>query len=147
MRSATTLATATLAAICLMASTALADSHLQGFGGYWSGAANKERQIELTITHIDEDGNAFGLYCNVRPNGIWFADLHPEHGAIKAQVSKGVLKFRIRKIKFTFAPDEDDPDSMHSTRQKSGQKRNRELSRVDAEDADCLSRVTPLPNA
>ena len=146
MRSTTTLVTATLIAIHLLANTALADSHLQGFGGYWSGAANKKLQIELTITHIDEDGNAYGMYCNVRPDGIWFADFHPEHGAIKAQVSKGVLEFRIRKIKFTFTPDADDPGTMHSTRQKSGQKRTRDLSRVDAEDADCLSRVAPLPN-
>ena len=146
MRSPTTIVAGTLIAIHLMASTALADSHLQGFEGYWSGAASKDLQIELTISHIDEDGTAYGLYCNVRSSGIWFGDIHPEQGAIKAQVSKGVLKFRIRKIKFTFAPDDDHPDTMHSTRQKSGQKRTRKLSRVDAQDAVCLSRVAPLPN-
>ena len=113
--------------------------------GTWEGTWPNGLVVELTVTAIDNQSAAHGIYCNIRDTGIWFVDLRPR-GGVEAKVDrKGRLKYKIRNTKWEFRPTRSDPDAMRMIHRRDGRKNTIDVERIEIEDAGCRSRVTPLP--
>lgn len=130
---------ATLLTAALSAHTASAAP--DGFVGTWLGVWPNGLEIELTVTDVDDDGYASGLYCNLRKTGIWFADLRREGGVTAAKITDDVLDFRIGKTRWQFSLEGD--DTLELAHKRSGKKtKHLTVNRVD--EGECANRVVPL---
>ena len=109
--------------------------------GTWTGTWPNGLTVELTVTRIDKQRYAQGIYCNLREGPITFVyDLHPER-AVKARTSRNGVKFRINKIQFAFKKTAD--DAMRITRRQGGKKTTLDVVRTD--EPACANRVAMLP--
>ena len=137
--------TGAAAAVALaLSSPILADERVTGT---WHGTWPTSRvYVELTVTDVDEDGSAHGLYCNIYQTHLSWWDLHPDQ--VNAKVDRrGRLKFRFGEVRWEYRPQKRDPDTLRLIWRKSHRRHTLDMQRVDPGEAACRHRIATLDEA
>ena len=132
---------AAVAVALALSSPILADERVTGT---WHGTWPTSRvYVELTVTDVDEDGSAHGLYCNVYRTHLSWWDLHPDQ--VNATVDRrGRLKFRFGDVRWEYRPQKRDHDTLRLIWRKSNRRHTLDMQRVDPGEAACRTRIATL---
>ena len=110
-------ARAALTATLALSTAAAADEPHHPIIGTWSGAWTRGDTSEISITRVDDDGAAYGLYCHQYPafHSLGVVELHPDE-ATKASLTSDTLRFEVGNSRIEAKLDRDKDALVFSNR-------------------------------